>query len=140
MEIAEGCVLKCAEGSFNVPQRLRYVYDGSSWVFVREEKVWNVSGVQSSAWRDIGASNRKLGVDIYRSSTDRTAEPLADDQTGLLSLVNDSTKVTYTRDGKSEHPSIIVGCNAYVADCFKGDTIGATDIVCASGIFSTAAV
>ena len=128
VEIASGCILKCAEGSFNVPQRLRYVYDGSSWVFIREEKVWNVSGVQSSIWRNIDASNRKLGVDIYRSAADRTAEPLTDNNTAMLSLVNDATKVTYTRDGKTENPSIIIGCNAYVAYCFKGDVIGATDI------------
>ena len=66
VEIAAGCILKCAEGSFNVPQRLRYEYDGSSWVFVREEKVWNVSGVSTSAW--VHPTARPLGVDVYRSA------------------------------------------------------------------------
>lgn len=124
VEIAAGCILKCAEGSFNVPQRLRYEYDGSSWVFVREEKVWNVSGVSTSAW--VHPTARPLGVDIYRSAEDRTAEPL-DQKTDILTRVNDSTKVTYTRNGVSENPVIIIGTNAYVAYCFKGDVIGATD-------------
>ena len=124
VEIAAGCILKCTEGSFNVPQRLRYEYDGSSWVFVREEKVWNVSGVSTSAW--VHPTARPLGVDVYRSAEDRTAEPL-DQKTDILTRVNDATKVTYTRNGVSENPVIIIGTNAYVAYCFAGSTIGATD-------------
>ena len=128
--IEEGFVFKYNASDANryYGVKVQFQYNGSSWVFIREEKVWNVSGVQSSIWRNIDASNRKLGVDIYRSAADRTAEPLTDNNTAMLSLVNDATKVTYTRDGKTENPSIIIGCNAYVAYCFKGDVIGATDI------------
>lgn len=122
--IDEGCILKCAEGSYNVAEKIDYEYNGSSWVAVVEEKEWTVTNVTTSAWV---ANSRKLGVDIYRSQAAQTAEPLTNNNTGMLALVNDSTKVTYTRNGVSEHPSIIIGNNAYVAYCFAGSTIGATD-------------
>lgn len=122
--IDEGCILKCAEGSYNVSEKIDYEYDGSSWVAVVEEKEWTVTNVTTSVWV---MDKRKLGVDIYRNQAAQTAEPLTNNNTGMLELVNDATKVTYTRNGVSEHPSIIIGNNAYVAYCFKGDTIGATD-------------
>lgn len=123
--IEEGCILKCAEGSFNVAAKIDYEYNGSSWVKVVEEKEWAVTNVTTSIW--VHATARKLGVDIYRSSAAQTVDPLTDNNTGMLALVNDSTKVTYTRNGISENPNTIVGNNAYVAYCFKGDTIGAAD-------------
>ena len=121
--IDEGCILKCAEGSYNVSEKIDYEYDGSSWVAVVEEKEWTVTNVTTSAWV---ATSRKLGVDVYRSAAAQSAEPLSTN-TGMLALVNDATKVTYTRNGVSEHPSIIRGVNAYVAYCFAGTTIGAVD-------------
>ena len=122
--IDEGCILTCAEGSYNVAEKIDYEYDGSAWVAVVEEKEWTVTNVTTSVWV---AASRKLGVDIYRSAAAQSADPLTNNNTGMLSLVNDSTKVTYTRNGVSEHPSIIIGNTVYVAYCFAGTTIGATD-------------
>ena len=129
--IEEGCILKCAEGSYLVSEKIEYVYDGSSWTKVVDSKEWTVTNVATSVWVDETA--RKLGVDIYRSQASQTEEPLTNNNDGMLALVNDSSKVTYTRNGKSEHPNTIIGNNAYVAYCFKGDVIGATDMTPRNG-------
>ena len=97
---------------------------------VVDSKEWTVTNVVTSVW--VHATARKLGVDIYRSQAEQKAEPLTQN-TAMLGLVNDSLKVTYTRNGKSEHPNIIIGTNAYVAYCFKGDEIGATDMTPQNG-------
>ena len=122
--IEEGCVLECKEGSYLVSKKIEYVYDGSSWTKVVDSKEWTVTDVKTSVWV---ADSRKLGVDIHRSPESQTEDPLTNNNTGMLAHVNDPSKVTYTRNGKSEHPNIIIGNTVYVAYCFKGDEIGATD-------------
>ena len=132
--IEEGCILYYnKDSSYSVSEKIEYVYDGSSWTKVgdsKECKEWTVTSVQTSVWV---ADSRKLGVDIYRSQASQTEDPLTNGNDGMLALVNDSSKVTYTRNGKSEHPNKIIGNTVYVAYCFKGDVIGATDMTPRNG-------
>ena len=132
-EIAEGCILKCNEGSFCFDGAVKYIYDGEEWVTELIDPVaLSIDKADSpvagkTSWAN---ESRPLGLVIYLNDVSfelnqvhlqngMTAESLA--------------KITFTRGDKSATPALICaskdgsyGNKSYFAFFFAGELASET--------------
>ena len=104
--IEEGCILKCAEGSYLVSEKIEYEYLNG---------VWKACSYSSTAtWKNVSVKSERsdftrpamgMGITTYSNNKDITAQQTD----GIQNSVFDLKKITLFRQGEEFHPTRIIG-------------------------------
>lgn len=139
VKIDQGCVLKCAQGTYPINTSVKYTYDGEQWT--NGEKVepetiqYSSVAVPVDGVTNWGKSKGYVGIVVYNAGLD-----FGENQTQLQNKPMTKTeKVTFTRGDKTEKCALIVAgldgtknisyCSYFFGGVLENTTLQVGDVI-----------
>ncbi len=143
--IDEGCVLKCAEGSYRFNGAIEYIYDGTQWAVPESEPEtieYSGIGVPVDGITNWGKNNGYVGIVIYNEGLH-----FEENQVHLENNPwTETEKVTFTRDAVMEECVLIAAgldgskgicyCSYFFGGDLKNTSLQTGDTVKIKGDFA----